>query len=291
MVASIASQEGIERFIEKVNTARENIKAPTQDNSRSQRLRTSPQDHYHIAKSSRVSDDLTAWLTARGDDPVLEVCLLLVSSDVYSKSFIAFVQNFIPRLKDHLIARLRGLEYDGDEHDFSDADRDSVLITDNKIYEHRILRVNYTTYDLRREQDTINPSTRADIMVLSHEDERTHPYWYARVLGIFHVNVEYCENQASLFSRQKRMDFLFVRWFRRDVAPAGWAAKRLQRLEFFDADSPASDAFGFLNPDSVVRGVHLIPAFAFGTTAGEPDEADVQDSDWRFHYLNMYVIF
>jgi len=87
------------------------------------------------------------------------------------------------------------------------------------------------------------------------------------------------------------MDFLFVRWFRRDVAPAGWAAKRLQRLEFFDADSPASDAFGFLNPDSVVRGVHLIPAFAFRTTAGEPDEADVQDSDWRFYYLNMYVIF
>jgi len=112
------------------------------------------------------------------------------------------------------------------------------------------------------------------------------------VLGISHVNVEYRENKGSLFLRQKRMDFLFVRWFRRDNAPAGWAAKRLQRLEFFDSDSPASDAFGFLDPDSVVRGVHLIPAFAFGP-AGELDldEADVQDSDWRFYYLNMYVIF
>ena len=152
MVASIASQEGIERFIEKVNMARETVKTAAEDKGlgKSQRLRTSPQDHYYIAKSSRVSYDLTAWLAAHGDDPVVEVCLQ--SSDVfYHSSLIAFVQNFIPRLKDHLIARLRGLEYDGDEHNFSDADRDSVLITDNKIYDHRILRVNYTTYDLRRE--------------------------------------------------------------------------------------------------------------------------------------------
>ncbi|OJA15138.1 hypothetical protein AZE42_07562 [Rhizopogon vesiculosus] len=266
MVASIASQEGIECYIEKVNMARETVKTVAEDKGlgKSQRLRTSPQDHYYIAKSSRVSYDLTAWLAAHGDDPVVE--------------------NFIPRLKDHLIARLQGLEYDGDEHNFSDADRDSVLIADNKIYGHRILRVNYTTYDLRGEQDTINPRTRADIMVLSHEDERTHPYWYARVLGIFHVNVEYRENETSLFSHQKRMDFLFVRWFRRDNSPAGWAAKRLQRLELFDVDTPA-DAFGFLDPDSVVRGVHLIPAFAFDVS-GEPDEVD---PDWHFYYINMFV--
>ncbi|KIN94623.1 hypothetical protein M404DRAFT_167813, partial [Pisolithus tinctorius Marx 270] len=30
------------------------------------------------------------------------------------------------------------------------------------------------------EQDTINPHTRADIMLLSHEtDDCCHPYWYA----------------------------------------------------------------------------------------------------------------
>jgi hypothetical protein len=90
------------------------------------------------------------------------------------------------------------IAYDGDEYDLSDEDCDSVLITDNKIFEHSILRVNYTTYNLQREQDTINPRTRADVMVLSHEDEHTHPYWYARVIQIFHANLEYRAQPAAL---------------------------------------------------------------------------------------------
>jgi len=90
-----------------------------------------------------------------------------------------------------LLARLRKITYDSDEHDFSDTDCDTILFTNNKIFEHSILQVNYTTYDLRHERDTINPRTCADIMVLAHEDERTHPYWYARIIKIFHVNVEY----------------------------------------------------------------------------------------------------
>lgn len=131
-------------------------------------------------------------------------------------------------------------------------------------------------------------------MVLSHEDERTHPYWYARVVKIFHVNVEYREHISTLWTSSTRMDVLFVRWFRRDVLPAGWAAKRLQRLEFFDQDS-LPDAFGFLDPDSVIRGVHLIPAFNFDTTdellgptfARQKSDSCEEDSDWRFYYLNM----
>lgn len=99
MVAGIASQEGIERFIEKVNTARENMKAPTQDNPRSRRLRTSPQDHYHIAKSSRVSDDLTAWLAAHGDDPAIEVCLLLLSPDMFIKISLYLFRTSFPDSK------------------------------------------------------------------------------------------------------------------------------------------------------------------------------------------------
>jgi hypothetical protein len=34
-----------------------------------------------------------------------------------------------------------------------------VLFNGNKIYRHRLLRINYTTYDLQREFDTINPHT------------------------------------------------------------------------------------------------------------------------------------
>ena len=122
---------------------------------------------------------------------------------------------------------MQELPYDGDEHDFSDTDRDNVLITENKIYEHKTLRVNYTTYDLRREQDTINPGTHPDVMVLSHEDDRAHPYWYARVICIFHVDVEYRERPDGPYSRPRRMDFLFICWFRWDGNFAsGFGTKR-----------------------------------------------------------------
>ncbi|KIJ07145.1 hypothetical protein PAXINDRAFT_90874, partial [Paxillus involutus ATCC 200175] len=100
MVTSIAKQEAIERFIRKVNTARETLHS--QENQQPPRPRCSPSEHYHIAATTRLGRDLTEWLSAQRGDPA--------------------VQNFIPRLKDHLLARLRGLAYNGDEYDFSDDD-------------------------------------------------------------------------------------------------------------------------------------------------------------------------
>ena len=139
-------------------------------------------------------------------------------------------QDFFPCLKDHLLACLWGLTYDGNEHDFSDADHDNVLITEHKIFEHKTLRVNYTTYDLWHEQDTINPLTHLDIMVLSHEDDCTHPYWYARVIWIFHVNVKYRNHPNSLYSKSTHMNVLFVCWFWHDGSfTSGFHAKRLPR--------------------------------------------------------------
>ncbi|KIJ58068.1 hypothetical protein HYDPIDRAFT_103322 [Hydnomerulius pinastri MD-312] len=274
MVRSIANQEAIERFIKKVNDARENHAA--QNDPPPQRPRTSPSEHYHIAQSSRKSYDLTAWLGERRGDSAFE--------------------DFLPRLEDHLLARVRGLAYDGDEHSFSDEDRDCINIRENKIYMHSMFRVNYTTYDLRREQDTVNPRTRADIMVLSHEDEKTHPYWYARVIYVFHVMVEGRENLYSRFSTPVRKNVLFVRWFRRDSNfPSGFTAKRPHRLEYFDQNDP--DAFGFVNPDSVIRGVHLIPAFAHGSTqellgpscVRRHKETEGWDWDWKSLYVNIFV--
>ena len=205
-----------------------------------------------------------------------------------------FMENFLPHLKDHLLARLHGLAYNGDEYQFSDDDRSCILIHDNRLFEHAYLRVNYMTYDLRREQDSISPRTRPDIMLLSQEDKRGHPYWYTRVCLIFHVLVEHRQDFASNFSRPQRMDVLLVRWFRRDAdANSGWDCKRLPRLQFFD-DASLADAFGFVDPDCVVRGVHLIPGFAYGTTEELLGPSFVRqdlqlndDTDWTFFYVNM----
>ena len=121
-------------------------------------------------------------------------------------------QDFLPRLKDHLLARLTGQAKDGEVPEFSEHDRQQLVFVGERIYKHQVLRINYTTYDCRRSQDTINPRTRSDIMVLSHDDDRDsgvehfEPYWYARVIGIFHAMVQLVGPQGP--SKPQRMNFL-----------------------------------------------------------------------------------
>ncbi|KAJ7049332.1 hypothetical protein C8F01DRAFT_1183929, partial [Mycena amicta] len=86
------------------------------------------------------------------------------------------------------------------------------------------------------------------------------------------------------------MEFLWVRWFRRDT---GYRCipdmARLPRMEFMDhADD---EAFGFLDPDHVIRGAHLIPAFHYGRTQellpkSIARQESEEDQDWTFYYAN-----
>jgi hypothetical protein len=145
---------------------------------------------------------------------------------------------------------------------------------------------------MRRDQDSINPSIHADIMVLSHEEDETdrHPYWYARVIHILHLFVQIKKDDGTLMA-PKRIDVLQVRWFGRNPdAKTGWKAKRLHQVGFIPADEPG--AFGFLDPDVVIRGVHLMPRFATGRTTRllgpsiirNPNE---KHEDWQFFYVSM----
>jgi hypothetical protein len=86
MTRSMTSQDAIERLVKKVITAHETIVAQ-KANPRPKRLRTSPTDHYYIAKYSRESVDLTAWLVDLADDPAVKVCL---SAYMFRSNFIAF---------------------------------------------------------------------------------------------------------------------------------------------------------------------------------------------------------
>ncbi|KAF8547074.1 hypothetical protein OG21DRAFT_1425515, partial [Imleria badia] len=38
--------------------------------------------------------------------------------------------------------------------------------------------VNYTMYDLCHDQDTLNPRTHANVLVLAHEEESKYPHLY-----------------------------------------------------------------------------------------------------------------
>ena len=135
-------------------------------------------------------------------------------------------------------------------------------------------------------------------MLLSHEGEdesNPHPYWYARVIGIFHVFVQTRDPNTTMFSGAKRFDVLHVRWFGWNLGvPAGWKAKCLQQIGFLPANNPALEAFGFLDPAQVIRGVHLLPRFAGGRTPlylGPSIIRNLSDGheDWVNYYVNWYV--
>ena len=118
-------------------------------------------------------------------------------------------QNFILKLKKHILPRIAAIHQEGileqaeltvatDMDLLEDSDDahlrlswlNHIVFNGNKIYRHRLLRINYTTYDLQRENDTINPCTdNQNIMLLSNLSSNNHLFSYKRVLGIFHANV------------------------------------------------------------------------------------------------------
>ena len=157
------------------------------------------------------------------------------------------------------------------------------------------MRLNYTTYDVRRVQDIINPSTpHCNIMLLAEHTAsepglHSHPYLYARVLGIFHANVTYV-GPGMVDYHLRRIDFLWVRWYEYVEEGAGWDASMLDRVCF----PPMADkhAFGFVDPEDVLRGCHMVPQFSHGPRHQDgsgisPCAYDA--TDWHFYYVNRLV--
>ncbi|KAI1798488.1 hypothetical protein LXA43DRAFT_1108138 [Ganoderma leucocontextum] len=205
-----------------------------------------PSDHYAVSKSARETVNLATWLDDYKEDPA--------------------VKDFMLLLFDHLAHRLLGHEAEP-EDGFSQEQVDGIHILNDRLYSHHTIHVNYTTYNMRREQDTINPRTHADVIILS-PDHDGHPYWYARVINIFHANVCYVGPGAMRASQKWQcIDFMWVRWFEPDPSYlVGFQHRRLPHLQFVDASNPDNTPFGFLDPDDIIRGAYLIPAFNHGAT-------------------------
>ncbi|KAH8984066.1 hypothetical protein EDB86DRAFT_2750235, partial [Lactarius hatsudake] len=190
------------------------------------------------------------------------------------------------RLLCHLLARHLNQVIVSDEPEYSNTQLADVYIQHNKIFSHATARYNYTTYDVRRDHDVINcNTTRRDVMLRACDDvPGQHPFWYARVLGIYHANVYF-----GLESHPERIEFLFVRWFGHAPDwPGGPAARRLDRVGWVP-EHDASGAFGFLDPARVVRACHLIPAFAEGKTTRLLSPSQMRDSqsgDWVHYYVS-----
>ncbi|KAI0326965.1 hypothetical protein GY45DRAFT_1257909 [Cubamyces sp. BRFM 1775] len=184
-------------------------------------------------------------------------------------------------------------DHDGDPavevHEWTD----NLSIKDDRLYTHNVINFNYPTYDMRRAQDSVNPKTHADIMVLADDHSDEHPYWYARVIGVYHAQVRYTGPRCK--DREwHRLDILRVRWFLRDkTSLCGFQHRRLPRLSFVDLEHPTATAFGFIDPASVLRAAYIMPAFHFGTTSDllPPDSIGrlVGDEDYVYYYACMFV--
>ncbi|KJA20593.1 hypothetical protein HYPSUDRAFT_101131, partial [Hypholoma sublateritium FD-334 SS-4] len=239
---------------------------------------TPAEEHHHISKSRNFHMNIIAFLSSNQGDPA--------------------IINFRPKLEEHVLARLQHPGWSGNGTEFSETERRQVIFANERIYRHKIMRVNYTTYDVRRGQDSLSSRKRSDVMMLARETDNSessapsHPFEYARIIGIFHVDVVHQvpgENKPTTTS----IETVWVRRFRIDITfSAGFKQKRLHRIEFLPSSD--HDAFGFVHPDEIIRGAHLIPAFFHGGTdqflsgvslVRNEDEVD----DYRYFYVNIFV--
>jgi hypothetical protein len=215
-------------------------------------------------------------------------------------------QQFYEKLRMHLLPRIQEVHRlaTGSSFDqnfvFAEGAVSHVFLRDEAIYSHPMIRINFTTYDIRRGEDIIKPaSVKCNIMLLRDLDcdgtlnsdgsssTSTPHFWYARVLGIFHANVVYSGPGQAHFN-PSRLDFLWVRWYR-TVNPStyGWKTSSLEAVEFLDIHN--DEAFGFVDPHDVLRGCHILPAFNYGRrhthgSVGTSKFAKDKD-DWKMYYI------
>ncbi len=227
------------------------------------------------------------------------------------------LQSFAENLKIHLLPRIQKrlclspAKFDSQTYQLHYRRCTTLfLIKDNRIYNHKLARFYHTTYDVRRSEDVINPNTsHSNIMLLGRSSKKTtpaptlsnedavHPFIYGRVIGIYHVNVIYTGLGMQNYDAM-RFDFLHVRWLQLDPPQSqsqsncGWTSLRLDRLSF----PPMADnsSFSFVDPSLVLRGCHLIPAYAFGKARSDGvgmSKISKDFKDWKYYYVNRFVVF
>ncbi|EGN92222.1 hypothetical protein SERLA73DRAFT_66101 [Serpula lacrymans var. lacrymans S7.3] len=124
-----------------------------------------------------------------------------------------------------------------------------IIFNDGHIYQHHILQVNYTSYDVQRTQDIIHLNTSSNhIMVFASSDDPSGVcVWYAKVLGIYHSNVIYV-GPGMVNYQAHRIYFVWVRWYQ--CFKPTEATNALEELSFLPIDD--NNTFGFIDPEDIL---------------------------------------
>ena len=167
-----------------------------------------------------------------------------------------------------------------------------MVIKDHRLFQHRLLRLNYTTYDIRRDQDVIHLETpQCNVMLLNTDfsEPGTHSlYLYSRVLGIYHANVSYIGVLPDGTRRYDsfRLDVVWGQWYEALDHPTR-EEFQLDRLRLCPIQAPES--LHFMDPSDILRAVHLIPQFSLGKVDTLPPKSRLitpQESEWKAYYIN-----
>ncbi|KAJ3825180.1 hypothetical protein F5880DRAFT_1611327 [Lentinula raphanica] len=256
-----------------------------------------------VEEDMKISPDVHHFISENTNHPVFLHMLDSVGRTFQQHTFLVnenrddpAKQDFWPKLQDHLLGRLLKRDFDGDSYGpFTDTERNSIDLYKKKFYAAKTMRINYTTYDIRRDQDVINPRTdHCMVMVQSADnDSRKHPFWYARVLGIFHADV--VRLNEGRVQEIEHMEFLWIRWMGAEPHYRwGRTIGRLPKIGFVPESDPY--AFGFLDPALVIRACHLIPDFVTGRTSELLSTQEItaarrvgETDDWGSYYVNIFV--
>ena len=119
----------------------------------------------------------------------------------------------------------------------------------NKVATPKRLRLAYTTYDIRRDEDSLSTMGGGNVMTLLHDGE--HPFWYTHILRAFQISVCYIGRHSKDWLLHK-MDMLWVQWL--GVKPNyHWSFKHAQLPKVgFVPDTNEDLVFAFLGPSSVI---------------------------------------
>lgn len=172
-----------------------------------------------------------------------------------------------------------------------------VFFKKDRIYHHRLIRFHFTTYNVWRGTDIINPGTsRCNVMLLADQVDGSvtpsnlHHFLYAWVLGAYHANV-INTGPGMLDYEARRFDFLWVQWFEvTNPGSSGWSHSTLDSVHF--PPMHGDNSFGFVDPKDVLRACHILPAFAKGKRQanGVGISRCAKDSkDYKSYYVGRYV--
>ncbi|KAJ3526888.1 hypothetical protein NMY22_g9993 [Coprinellus aureogranulatus] len=169
-----------------------------------------------------------------------------------------------------------------------------VVLHEQRLYSHKLMRMAYTTYDTTQGEDVVHVDTpQCNVMLLNRDytlqdSNIQSPYLYAKVEGIFHANVSLIgilPASGSHHQRWHRLDFVYVNWWRFLRSESEFAMDRVE-------PALGPDARAFIDPNDILRGIHLIPQFAgkrHKPGALPPNDDMPREEQRDVHYINRHV--